>query len=104
MESCLLDRTLVMAPVVLAELLSDPSLPAHVEAALLALPLLETTDGFWQRAGKTRAQLIRRHFRPKLADTLIAQVCLDHHVPLLTRDRDFVPFAKHARLQVLART
>lgn len=101
METCLVDRTLVMAPVVLAELLSDPTLAREVEAALLSLPLLETTGGFWRRAGKTRAELIKRKYRPKLADTLIAQVSIDHKVPLLSRDRDFLPFVKHAGLRVL---
>jgi len=30
-----------------------------------------------------------------LADTLIAQICIDHDVPLITRDKDFRHFAKH---------
>jgi predicted nucleic acid-binding protein len=30
----------------------------------------------------------------RLADTLIAQSCIDHHVPLITRDVDFRHFAK----------
>lgn len=31
--------------------------------------------------------------KAKLADTLIAQACLDHRVPLVTRDLDFRHFA-----------
>jgi predicted nucleic acid-binding protein len=31
-------------------------------------------------------------FKAKLADTLIAQSCLDHDVPLITRDGDFRHF------------
>ena len=81
-----------MAPVVLAELLSDPELPASVEGQLLALGMLEITAGFWQRAGKMQAGLLRQRYRPKLADTLIAQSCIDHDAGLLTRDRDFQPF------------
>jgi len=30
--------------------------------------------------------------------TLIAQSCIDHHVPLITRDGDFRPFARYAGL------
>lgn len=90
-----------MAPVVLAELLSDPSLPEVAETRLLGVYLAEVLTGFWHRAGKLRADLIRRGYRPKLADTLIAQTCLDHKVGLLTRDRDFGPFARWAGLKLL---
>jgi predicted nucleic acid-binding protein len=61
----------------------------------------EVLTGFWTRAGKLRANLIRRGHRPKLADTLIAQTCLDHKVGLLTRDRDFSTFARWAGLKLL---
>jgi len=90
-----------MAPPVLAELLSDPKLPASIERGLLGLPLMKPQEGFWQRAGKLRAEMFRRKYRPKLADSLIAQCCLDHGAPLLTRDRGFQPFTKHAGLILL---
>jgi len=90
-----------MAPVVLAELLSDPLLPAQDEQDLVLIHLLELQPGFWRRAGKLRADLIRLGYRPKLADTLIAQTCLDHKVGLLTRDRDFGAFARWAGLKLL---
>lgn len=94
-ESALHDRSLWMAPTVLAELLSDPTLPIEAEKALLRIPLLELTSRFWERVGKTRAGLIRVKLKPKLADTLIAQVCIDHKVTLHTRDTDFRPFVKY---------
>jgi predicted nucleic acid-binding protein len=94
-------RSVGMAPVVLAELLSDPALPSSVEANLCALPLLELLPGFWERAGKTRADLIRRKVKPKLADALIAQVCIDHNIALHSRDADFRPFAKYAGLELV---
>jgi predicted nucleic acid-binding protein len=100
-DSCLQNRSLRMAPVVLAELLSDPTLPFDAEKALLRIPLLELMPGFWERAGKTRAELIRRKLKPKLADTLIAQICIDHNISLHTRDTGFRPFAKHAGLQLV---
>jgi predicted nucleic acid-binding protein len=34
-------------------------------------------------------------------DTLIAQSCLDHDVPLITRDADFRPFERLARLKLV---
>ena len=102
-DTAILDEALshgfiVMAPAVLSELLSDPLLPAQDEHDLLAIDLLETGEGFWRRAGKLRGSLIQRGYRPKLADTLIAQSCIDHSVTLLTRDRDFRTFAKHSDL------
>lgn len=101
LDSYLHDQLMLMAPIVLAELLSDPLLPAKAEIGLRSIPVLELMPGFWERAGKTRADLIRRKLKPKLADTLIAQVCIDHQLPLHTRDADFRPFAKHAGLQLV---
>ena len=36
----------------------------------------------------------------QLADTLIAQTCIDYGIALLTRDRDFTSFQKHAGLKL----
>ena len=101
LDASLASESVVMAPVVLAEIFSDPTLSATSRASFRSLPLLEVTTGYWERAGLTRA-LCRRHSKmPKLADTLIAQTCLDYQVPLLTRDRDFDAFSKHAGLQLI---
>jgi predicted nucleic acid-binding protein len=94
-------RAVVLAPVVVAELLSDPALPRAAEKLIASLPCLVTGDGYWQRAGKLRAALARRGYAARLADTLIAQSCLDHRVPLLTRDKGFQRFAKVAGLKLL---
>jgi hypothetical protein len=59
------------------------------------------SDGYWARAGKLRAELARRGYAARLADTLIAQSCLDHQVPLITRDRGFQRLAKVAGLKLL---
>ena len=100
-DLALADQVLMLAPVCLSELLSSPRLPAELEQALRQIPLLEISPGFWERAGKLRARLMRRQYRPKLADTLIAQSCLHHQVPLVTRDRDFTAFRKIAGLHLL---
>lgn len=92
---------LVFAPVSVTELLSDPKLSTALQATIIQVPLLEITPGYWERAGKLRAMLIRHQYRPKTADTLIAQSCLDHQVPLLTRDQDFRVFQKYAGLRLL---
>lgn len=94
-------RLLVLSPVSVTELLSDPDLTPSLQESLVEIPRLEIKAGYWERAGKLRAQLIQLHYRPKIADTLIAQSCLDHRVPLVTRDRDFLPFQKLAGLRLL---
>ena len=93
---------LVLAPVSITELLSDPRLSVPMQENLISIPTLEVAAGYWERAGKLRALLIRYHYRPKTADTLIAQSCLDHDVPLVTRDSDFLPFQKLAGLRLLS--
>jgi predicted nucleic acid-binding protein len=84
----------VLPPVVLCELLSSPRLPVSAAKLFLRLPMLEPSSGFWERAGRLRSKVLGRGLRVRLADTLIAQSCIDHHVPLITRDVDFRHFAK----------
>jgi len=101
-DRALADSSLVLAPVSVSELLSVPLLTSSLEKFILGIQVLEIKAGYWERAGKLRSGLIRHGYRPKIADTLIAQSCLDHDVPLVTRDRDFASFQKFAGLRVLA--
>ena len=39
--------------------------------------------------------------KARLADTLVAQSCLDHGVSLVTQDRDFRHFANIGKLKLL---
>ena len=89
-----------LPPVVLSELLSDPKLVPAVEKIFLQIPALNLKPGFWERAGRLRARVIGAGHKAKLADTLIAQSCLDHGVALVTRDGDFRHFVA-AGLQLL---
>lgn len=84
-----------LPPVVLGELLSEPTLAEAVARRLEALPRLEVLDGYWERAGVLRRALLKRKLKARLADCLIAQSCIDHRVPLITADRDFRHFEKH---------
>lgn len=95
------DRVICISPVTLTELLSDAAILPQLEKLAVRIPLLDTTSGYWQRAGKLRAHMIRQRYRPKIADTLIAQSCLDHRAPLITRDADFAAFEKIASLRLL---
>jgi predicted nucleic acid-binding protein len=100
-DRALADCSLVLAPVSVTELLSDPLLIPALEKFILGIQQLEIKLGYWERAGKLRARLMRRRYRPKIADTLIAQSCLDYQVPLITRDRDFSAFQELAGLRLL---
>lgn len=100
-EFVLSQNQAVLPPPVLSELLSEPSLPQDVSALIQDLPRLDILPGFWERVGFLRAKLMAKKLRARLADALIAQVCLDHGIPLITRDRDFQNFAKYADLNLL---
>ena len=99
-ESALTDHQVCIPPVVLTELLSDPMLSRALAAMLAELPILTPHPGFWKRAGELRAKLIARRHRARLADTLIAQSCIDHGVRLVTRDDDFRHFSRLGGLRL----
>jgi len=100
LDKALVDRQVLMVPAVLTELLSDPQLPANAAESLRELPMLGIEAGYWNRAGELRARVLAKGRRARLGDALIAQSCVDHGVPLLTRDRDFRAFAETAGLDL----
>ena len=104
LDKALEDRQVLMVPVVLTELLSDPKLPSDVAETLSDVPLIETALGYWQRAGALRAMVLARRRKARLGDALIAQSCIDRGIPLLTRDRDFYAFAQAAGLDLILGT
>lgn len=101
LDRALLDRQVLMVPVVLTEVLSDPKLPSEVSRTLSELPLIEIEAGYWQRASELRAKVLAKRRKARLGDALIAQSCIDHGIPLLTRDRDFRTFAQAAGLDLV---
>lgn len=101
LERALEQRSALLPAVVLAELLSNPRLPIPLRESLLQIPLLPVTQGFWERAGLLRAKILSKGFKARLADSLIAQNCLDEGVALLTRDRDFRHYEKIAGLKLV---
>jgi predicted nucleic acid-binding protein len=100
-EVALEEKTAVLPPPVLTELLSDPKLPNTLRHLLKQLPILALSEGFWERAGRLRAHVLSLRKKARLADTLIAQLCLDHQLPLVTRDSDFKNFTRVAGLKLL---
>ncbi len=88
---------LVLPPAVVTEVLSGaPSL----DLILADVTLLAIQDGYWQRAGANRRLLVAKGLKARLGDALIAKSCIDHDVPLITRDDDFRHFASHCGLKL----
>jgi hypothetical protein len=102
LDKALGDRQVLMVPMVLAELLSDPDITVRVAESLKELPMMEIEPGYWIRAGELRAKVLAKGRKARLGDALIAQSCVDHGVALLTRDRDFRGFAETADLKLVA--
>ena len=101
LDQALEERRVLMPPVVLTELLSDPRLPLAVAKILLQVPLIETTPEYWRNAGGLRARVLAKQRKARLGDALVAQSCIDRGIPLLTRDRDFRVFSEAAGLDFL---
>ena len=99
-EFALREKQAVLAPVVLSELLSDPKLSPATAGVFKELPCLPLLEGYWERVGYLRSEVIRGGRKAPLADALIAQSCMDHDIPLITRDGDFRNF-RRAGLKLL---
>jgi predicted nucleic acid-binding protein len=91
---------IVLPAVVVTELLSDPLASDAMMQTVAEFPLLPVLEGYWVRAGNARRVLQQNGLKAKVADTLIAQACIDHDVALITRDTDFRHFAKHCGLKL----
>jgi predicted nucleic acid-binding protein len=100
-DAALAHKAAVLPPPVLTELLSAPDLSDSIRETLVALPTLAILDSYWERAGLLRAQVAARGLKARLADALIAQACLDNDTALITRDRDFRHFSRHAGLRIV---
>lgn len=100
-ETALEERNLILPPVVLSEILSDPKLSLEIKEELQRIPSLPLLEGFWIRAGLLRAKALSQKKKARLGDALIAQFCIDHEIPLVTRDKDFSAFKTHGKLLIL---
>ena len=104
LDRALEDRQVLMVPVVLSELLSDPKLPSSVADTLSDVPMVDIEPGYWRRAGALRARVLSKRRKARLGDALIAQSCVDRGIPLLTRDWDFRSFVDAAGLDLVLGT
>jgi predicted nucleic acid-binding protein len=101
LDKALADRQVLMVPVVLTELLSDPQLAPEVAETLGQIPAIEVEPGYWRRAGSLRAKVLSKHRKARLGDALIAQTCVDAAISLITRDKDFRAFVDATGVDVL---
>jgi predicted nucleic acid-binding protein len=101
LDKALADRQVLMVPVVLTELLSDPQLAPDVAETLAGIPVIEVEPGYWRRAGSLRAKVLSKRRKARLGDALIAQSCIDAAVSLITRDKDFRAFVDASGLDAI---
>ncbi len=101
LEELFQNNLAVFPPLVVTELLSDPWIPRKIVDFLEGAPQLEILPGYFERAGRLRAKLLRRGLKARTADSLIAQSCIDSKVKLLTNDKDFKNFETYCGLALL---
>ena len=72
LDHAVIHGAVVMAPVVLSELLSDPQLESQDAADLCAITLLEIGPGYWERAGRLGAQRLAKRLCAKCKEPYVA--------------------------------
>lgn len=103
LEDALALGTVVLPPIVVAELLSGArkgkDRSALVEL-LDALPIHETPRAHWVRVGDLRRRLRAQGESVSTPDAHVAQCALDRGSPLLAHDRAFERIARHIPLRL----
>ncbi|MBL8310772.1 MAG: PIN domain nuclease [Burkholderiales bacterium] len=105
LDSMLDSERIVVGDIILAEVLRGFSVDKHFnDARRLLLRLEQTSLGGTELAvdAATKCRFLRaRGITVRgTVDALIATYCMRHEVALLTRDRDFLPFAEHFGLML----
>ena len=100
-EVSLAEKNLILPPIVLVEIISDPKLTIDIKETLQSIPSFPIKDGSWIRAGQLRAILLGKGRKSRLGDALIAQFCIDYSLPLISRDSDFLIYAKNSKLKLI---
>lgn len=95
--------TVVTTGIVLQELLqgfSGPKDQKHIIERLRVLPLLHPTRDAYIEAARLRNTCRRRGVQLGTIDALIAQLCIEHEIALLTTDKVFVHAARFVPLRL----
>ncbi len=104
LEDALAIGSVVLPPVVVAELVSGARQPSDRDALvdLLAdLEIHETPREHWVRVGELRRRLVKKGHAISTPDAHVAQCALDRDAPLLTADRAFVRIARQVPLRLV---
>lgn len=96
------ESRIIIPPVVYVEACSNHKTRTRMEALLMPIRQLEILPDYWRRASLLRSDILAHKLKANLADTLIAQSCIDHGVALITRDADFRHFARAGGLKLAA--
>ena len=96
-------QAVVTTGLVLQELLqgfSGPKARAQIIDRFSSLPLVQPDRQDHVDAAALRATCRRAGVQIGTIDALLAQLCIRHHLTLLTTDQDFAHAARHCRLQI----
>jgi predicted nucleic acid-binding protein len=94
------EDAMVCEPVLFELLRAAPAnARAKVQAQLQLLPLAPTSHRLWRDAARLGQNCLGRGFIPPAMDLLIAQVCLDHNLELVTFDQHFSDIARVSSLR-----
>ncbi len=102
-ESLLSGKTVVTTGIVIQELLqgfAGPKDSKRIIERFQALPLLQPDRHTHIAAAELRNKCRRAGVQLGTIDALIAQLCIEHDLALLTTDKDFVYAAKHVPLRL----
>ena len=99
-RAALQSGALRLPPPVKTEFLSGRVVGTTATELVDGVLMLPIADGFWERAGENRRLIIAKGLKAKLADTLIAQCCIDADIPLIADDGDYRHFKRWCGLQL----
>lgn len=97
------DGTVVTTGIVLQELLQGfhgPKDQARIIERMQVLPLVNPTRDTHIQAARLRNTCRRRGVQLGTIDALIARLCIEHDLALLTADKDFVHAARFVPLKL----
>lgn len=103
LDRALADGSLVLPPLVIAEVLSGEMTPAGrvmLGDLLQDYPLHTTSLEHWMDMGTLRRSLRAKGLNVTLPDAHVAQCALDLDATLLTRDDIFLHIARHTPLRL----
>lgn len=103
MDAAVLAHSLVLPPIVIAEILSGSDAPwarVAIIEVLLDFPMHEVNLDHWMSVGLLRRDLKRHGINVTIPDAHITQCALDLDASLLTRDKIFRLIAEHIPLRL----